>query len=448
MRSLVCTLLCLSFLTVFAHAQLAESYASGREVSAVLTCSPAPCRLPNTRVSQGVKTKLTAPNLAINAQNPLQMVLGVEDTSCTSWGASYSTNDGGTTWTKTCFPVVGVIDVIVSTWMVYDNSGVVHALLGTSNLDCGEDIVLESHSSDNGATWSALNQISSVQFQVMDSQAMDNNPSSPFAGSIYGSVTQSLPFNKVQIQVWRSTDGGGSWTPTVAATLPDTFGFDSEGFSHLEVGKDGTMYMSYMASPSAGSTPNEMMFTKSTDGGQTWSNPVKVFAATAVNTIPNTTVPLGDGPVLAVDNSPAGKSRLYMTFYNWTGTFMQVVVTHSGDGGNTWSSPVPVAPASANHDQFKPYVSVSSTGSVAVTWLDRRDDPANVNYRTYAAFSKSGIFSANIALSAASSTPTYALDYTNSPAANAWSGSTLFTVWPDIRTSGVVQQFIGGYKQQ
>lgn len=137
-----------------------------------------------------------------------------------------------------------------------------------------------------------------------------------------------------------------------------------------------------------------------------------------------------------------------MTFYNWTGTFMQVLVTHSNDGGNTWSAPVPVAPASTAGDQFKPYVSVSASGSVGVTWLDRRDDPSNVNYRPYVAFSRSGTFSKNVALANAISMPTLGLSYNDSPAANAWSGATLFAVWPDTRANGVLNQFIGGYQQQ
>jgi hypothetical protein len=415
-------------------------------VPPTLTCSPTPCRLPNARVTQGSNIDLTAPNLAINPQNHLQMILGEIDTSCTSWGAAYRTSDGGTTWAKTCFPVVGIIDQIVSAWMVYDNNGVVHALLGTTNLDCGDDILLESHSSDNGATWSSLNQFSIVQFQVLDSQAMDNNSGSPFAGNIYGSATEFL-FQAVQIQVAKSMDGGATWTSTIAASLPNTTFFDGEGYSHLDVGKDGTVYLAYMANSNGGLAPNEMMFTKSTDGGQTWSSPVQVYSATPVSALPNTTTYVADAPILAVENSPAGKNGVFMTFYNWTGSFMQVLITHSGDGGNSWSTPVPVAP-SVTHDQFKPYVSVSSTGAVAVTWFDRRDDPANVMYRTYLAISRNGILLSNIALATVSSAPSSSLGFNDSPAANAWSGSTLFAVWPDTRHNGVLQQSIGGFKQQ
>ncbi len=449
MKFLVFMLLCLASLSIFAHGQSTKEFHRVDRIGpANLTCSPAPCRLPNGRVTQGRNTTSTASNLAINAANPLQVIVGVTDPTCSSWQASYSSNDGGTTWTKTCLPFVGVIDVIVQSWMLYDSSGEVHALLHSANLDCGEDQIFESRSSDNGSTWSPLNRLLSVQFAVLDSEAIDNNPGSPFTGNIYGSSTEFLGPTQTEIVVFRSSDGGTSWTPSVAATLPNTLGFDSEGFSSLQIGKDGTVYMAYMASPNGASSPNEMMFVKSVDGGQTWSSPVQIYTATAVVDIPNTTIRIADAPVLAVDNSAAGKNRLYVTFYNWTGTFMQVLLTHSGDGGNSWSTPAPVAPAGATNDQFKPYVSVSSTGSVAVTWLDRRDDPSNMNYRAYVAISKSGIFSRNIALTNVSSTPTVGLTANGSPAANAWSGSTLFSVWPDTRPSGSLQQVIGGYQQQ
>ena len=443
MKFLVSTLLtALAILAGFASAQ-----SNVHRVSPAITCSPAPCRLPNVRVTQGNRISPTAPNLAINQNNPMQMIVGEEDGSCQSAGAAYHSNDGGTSWTKACLPVLDTLDSYSSLWMAYDESGVIHALMGTSNADCGENLILESHSTDNGVTWSALNQLSAVIFQLLDSQAIDNNAGSPFEGNIYGSATLFVS-GKTPVVVWRSTDGGTTWRSTVAATLPFTTFFDGEGYSHLAVGKDGTVYLSYMSSTDGGGVANEIMFTKSVDGGQTWSSPVQVYSASPIRNLPNTSIYVGNSPVVAVDNSPAGKSRLYMTFYNWTGSFMQVLLTHSGDGGNSWSTPVPVAPASAMNDQFKPFVSVSSTGSVAVTWLDRRDDPSNVNYRPYSAISKNGVFSTNVPLANGSSSPLFGLSFNSSPAANAWSGSTLFTVWPDTRQTGSLQQVIGGYKQQ
>src|SRR5229473_7882515 len=411
-----------------------------------VTCSPTPCRLPNVRISRGLIYG-TAANLAINPGNPLQMILGVNDGRCPAFAAAYSTSDGGSTWTKSCLPQLDPIYADGTPVLVYDNNGMVHALTTLFNLDDGEDPSYETHSTDNGLTWSALNLAVPVvpfSFSALDHAVVDDSLGSPFAGTIYASVEQYLSSLDVKISVSRSTDGGVSWNRAIAASLSKTHGLYSEGFSHLAVGKDGTLYLAWMASPNGTFSPNSMMTAKSTDGGVTWSTPVLVYTATAVNQLPNTSIFLPDSPVIAVDTSGGAFSgRLYMTFFNFTGAFMQVLVTQSADGGSTWSTPVPVAPPTATRDQFLPWISVGPDGSASVTWLDRRDDPANVSYRTYLAFSKDGGVSwgRNIPLAKAMSQPTNGDHF----AVNAWVGSTLFAVWPSMKTGGSLQEVLGGF---
>ena len=452
--------LCLGLLTCFLGAtcppvslQAQVSLASGAgavapEAAPGITCSPAPCRLPNIQVSNGSNTGTAPINIAANPNNPQQMITGVSDGSCPASGGAYSTNDGGATWTRSCLPLLDPIDVDSVPSLFYDNNGVVHAITALFNQDDGPVEVYETHSSDNGITWSSLTLAvpDSGLAAPMDSALVDNNPTSPFANAIYVSSTQYGNFNDVHLTVSRSNDGGATWQRATVATMPKTFGIYSEGFSHLALGNDGALYLSWMESPGGTFTPNKMKFAKSIDGGKTWSVPVLVYSATAVNAIPNTSVFRGDSPVIAVDNS-SGRfaGRLYITFYNWTGAFMQVLVTHSSDGGNSWSTPVPVAPPSDTHDQFLPWVSVGPTRRASVTWFDRRDDSANVKYRTFLALSKDGgvTFSNNIPLATVLSQPGFGLNF----ATNAWVGSTLYGVWADTRKQGVLQIFLGGFVQ-
>ena len=107
---------------------------------------------------------------------------------------------------------------------------------------------------------------------------------------------------------------------------------------------------------------------------------------------------------------------------------------HSNDGGVTWSAPVPVAPVSATHDQFQSWVSVSATGLVSITWVDRRDDAANVKYRTYVAFSSDGgvTWGQNIPLTGGLSQPMYGMNF----ATNSWLGSTLYSAYKPLPSSG------------
>lgn len=65
-----------------------------------------------------------------------------------------------------------------------------------------------------------------------------------------------------------------------------------------------------------------------------------------------------------------------------------VLFTRSSDGGRTWSEPLRF---SAGSDILLPALAVDPVnGDVVVSWLDRRDDPANKDVRVYAARSTDG----------------------------------------------------------
>jgi hypothetical protein len=167
--------------------------------------------------------------------------------------------------------------------------------------------------------------------------------------------------------------------------------------------------------------------------------------------IPNTDVYANNIPVVGVDDSNGPYAgTLYVVAYSWTGIYMRVGVIRSTDGGNSWSKPVPVAPPSANHDQFFPWLSVSSTGLVGVSWLDRRNDPANVNYQAFAAISTDGgqSFGANVQLTAAFSNPKLGGDgYSiGSYSGNAWAGPDFIAAWMDDSNSKYFQDVVGGIR--
>lgn len=127
---------------------------------------------------------------------------------------------------------------------------------------------------------------------------------------------------------------------------------------------------------------------------------------------------------------------------------MQVI--RSSDGGKTWSKPVPVAPASDIHDQFFPSLSVSSAGLVGVSWLDRRNDPNNIDYQAFAAISTDGgLTFPNTQLTKAFSNPdnngtgnNWMGDYTG----NTWAGGDFVAAWMDSSNGVDMQEVIGGIR--
>ena len=167
--------------------------------------------------------------------------------------------------------------------------------------------------------------------------------------------------------------------------------------------------------------------------------------------LPNTNqVRVYNYPVIAVDNSNGPYAgNLYLAMYTWAGTYLRVQVIRSTDGGATWSKPVPVAPASDTHDQFFPAISVNPTGLVGVSWLDRRNDPANLSYQAFAAISTDGGKTfPNTQLTTAFSNPDtnggggWMGDYTG----NTWAGGKFIAAWMDSSNGVDMQEVIGGIR--
>lgn len=203
------------------------------------------------------------------------------------------------------------------------------------------------------------------------------------------------------------------------------------------------------------------MFSKSTDCGKTWSQPTQITTASLApdncgafyGCLPHTSERVSNIPAIAIDNSSNKKTKghLYVTTYSYVTGRLRVRVHRSINGGATWTGPKYPAGA-AKHDQFFPWISVSSvTGDVGVTWLDRRDDPADINYEAFATVSNNGGggYKPNVKLASKPSNPfndgfngAFMGDYTG----NIWgSNNNLYASWMDTRNGSFSQDFVGGY---
>jgi len=356
----------------------------------------------------------------------------------------------------------------------FDLNNVVYA---TSIENCGSGApgpssILIEKSTDNGTTWSTPTVAVNTYFSGGDVDKpllqIDDNTGSPHANTLYISATQFDFITGTQITVSHSSDGGATWT--TSAVEPETGSGGIDQFSSLTIGKDGTVYISWMHCQEynfeCAGTVATFYFAKSTDGGNTWSAPTIIGVGLLARdtcssrlpcfygSLPNTTERMDDIPVIGIDNSTgAFHGQLYSAFYTWTGTFMAVEVATSVDGGRTWGAPVPVGRANNTHDQFFPWLNVSSSGIIGVTWLDRRDDPSNISYKAYFTYSTNGgvSFATDKSLGTALSNPfndgfggVFMGDYTGS----VWTSATTPTIyanWPDTRNTVTSQDEIGGY---
>ena len=446
-------------IAVVAFLACASPLAAGQGKPALPSCSPAPCVLPPTQASESGRGDVTDTPITVDPLNPLNLLLGSVDANCPPPGLSgfHLSMDGGATWSRYCMPIIddfhGLTYVPGGEPMVgYDRNGAAYIASGYGDNDgVGYGLIAVEKKAAGGNWGQPIVALSDGQnFPFNGTMAVDTSIQSPYVDSLYiSAVFQNEPRqNKNQVVVAHSYDGGKTWTSIKVAPVQLSPAEDRQ--TAMTVGKDGTLYLSWEycdMSGACGNDPAYMMFAKSGDGGNTWSKPTLVARVTLVYPLPNTQrLSIVNTPAAAVDNSSGPfAGSLYVVMYNWTGTFMQVQVVRSTDGGVTWSKPVPVAPG-ITHDQFLPWISVSPTGLVGVSWLDRRNDPKNVNYQAFAAISRDGgkSFQPNVQLTTAFSEPIIGMgNYTG----DTWDGPNYFVAgWMDDSNGVDIQEEVGGIR--
>jgi len=444
-----------------------QELGSAGSMPPVLDCTPVPCAVNNQQASEGGMPVNDTP-ITGNLLNLDQLLSGGADYNCPQLASFYFSSDGGSTWNVHCSDVLPAFPVgNGGPGVAFDLNNVAYATTVKTSTSGTTGVIALQTSSDRGVTWSAIAEaVSSALGGLSDGAWMqiDNSSTSPRANSIYISTTQ---FNKseTQSEIWaaHSTDRGATFTDVAVSprsVLPKVV-----QFSNLATAANGTVYVTWLACTANGPTGNcggtsaELLFSASSDGGTTWSKQA-VMAKTDLapdacscayyGSLPNTSEPMSNIPVIAVDDTTGPKAgTLYVTYYNWTGTFTQVEVISSANGGATWSAPSQPAPPSDTHDQFFPWIGVSDTSKVGVTWLDRRNDPANISYESFSGDSSNGVTFSDIQLAPELSNPfndgfggTFLGDF----AGNIWTQKTLYAAWPDTRSGINAQNEVGGLR--
>jgi hypothetical protein len=165
--------------------------------------------------------------------------------------------------------------------------------------------------------------------------------------------------------------------------LPD--GTLVDGFYLFKVHQQqGGNFIAVIRSTDRGLTWSKKAIIVSPDGAIGETDPEPIHCRPFITGNPLCTIVRSDGVIedLAVDNSSAHHGRIYVTWQdhqdNPFGDDL-ILLSHSDDGGLTWSAPVKVnqTPSGTLTDQaFEPSVHVNSNGVVAVTYYDFRHDVA------------------------------------------------------------------------
>ena len=260
--------------------------------------------------------------IAENPSNPRQVVGGFNDYrrgdgSC--YGA-FSGN-GGSSWTDTTLPNgftrgTAFGDVAREYWQASGDPSVAWDSQGnayfacqvfqrgpstTNNPDQSSAIYVFRSTGDAGASWNFPGRpavetfttaASGLPFNDKPYMTVDNNASSPFRDRIYVTWTLFGADGTAYIYEVHSDDYGQTFSsPVVVSTTSslcsNTFGLptpqgtcNENQFSDPFTGPDGTLYVAFAnfnnSVASSSDNHNQVLLARSTDGGQTFSAPVKV----------------------------------------------------------------------------------------------------------------------------------------------------------------------------
>ena len=341
-------------------------------------------KVPHARVFTLTPTPgyFTEPGIAVNLTNPQQVVAVFQDNA----HAAYSW-DAGRTWQ----PAEGVdpknyrISGDVS--VAFDNRG--HAIicyiafdkLGTFNYwahGATRNGVFVRRSLDGGKSWEAdhipvAEQPSSPGIPFEDKPyVVADKSKSKYAGNLYIGWTRWRIADS-QMVLSRSTDDGKTWSQPIEIDahpgLPRDDNGAAEGFDGV-VGPDGKLYAIW-------SQDNAIMLTSSRDGGKTFSHARAIIHTAPIMFAIQTLERANGFPQIAIDPK---SSRLYVTWSDYRNGDLDVFIASSDKGGKHWAAPVRVNndPIHDGAEQFFQWLAVDPTdGSIDVLFYDRRGDPQN-----------------------------------------------------------------------
>jgi hypothetical protein len=211
----------------------------------------------------------------------------------------------------------------------------------------------------------------------------------PTGGNVYVTFT-SFPatFFAAQLPIMfsRSTDGGASFSVPIQLSQPGTFNQGSEPV----VGPSGEIYVAWLQFFGPGGTG--IVVARSTDGGVSFGLPV--FAAPVLQIGFASGEMMGNFRVNSfprMDVDPTN-GNVYLTYAGRfsIGDSGDVFFVRSVNGGASWSTPIRINDDLGNKDQFFPDVAVNSAGVIRLYWYDKRKDHVNLRMTLFTAISTNG----------------------------------------------------------
>ncbi|KJK46632.1 hypothetical protein UK23_22985 [Lentzea aerocolonigenes] len=343
------------------------------------------------------------PQVAVNPVNPAEMIGASQQDRWPDGGArglsSWISHNGGASWSKlpdvpwsACQGGPTRFGRVTDPWVTYDKAGNAYFIgQPIDSAELGLSAISVTSLDRSTGTWrppQIIQEDNGDRFVFNDKVSITGDPTR--AGYAYATwLRGAYPNNgkqsptadlhsfayRGQAMFSRTTDGGLTWSTPVPMRNSNTY---LQG-NQIAVGPDGTLYDA-AANLFTGGTVNDngvyMSVMTSRDAGLHWSAPAKVAPLTFAQLfVPDDNFPIRAGdyiPDIAVDMT---SGAVYVVWGDGLGTAVnRVVLARSTDGGRHWSGPAVVATGGPGVQSYNHAIDVSDTGMVTLTYWDDRNN--------------------------------------------------------------------------
>jgi len=372
-------------LALLMSAFLAAAAAAGPFEVKILTAASGPSPFAHgCPGALGDETKVTGleiePAIAVNPTNPRNIVATWKQDISGAFNARddlvASSFDGGRTWHRTTIPGLtrcsgGTADTASDPWVSFAGDGTAYfgGQAGSLTSDPPPIAIVASNSSDGGRHWAP-------PATVAPPLEGNENPAITGSPALHGHAYMTWAnFSNVvlprtnTVEFSRTIDGGATWSAPVLVDQPSPFAIDLA--PRIRVVPNGTL-LAIFARADFETGLATIQVARSLDEGQTWLPPVEAGSKPLLGEIldPET------GEILPQPGFPssavAPDGTVYVAFENSSSPQSGAIgVLRSLDGGVTWSTTMlPGVSAFA----FEPAIAVDQHGTVGVIWYDLRND--------------------------------------------------------------------------
>jgi len=241
---------------------------------------------------------------------------------------------------------------------------------------------------NNGVSWTITQSADPGAGLLADKNhfMVDNSITSQYQGYLYNAWTKfySAGADNQKVHINRSVDGGATWSAN--NNLSSALGSYLDQGVNIQTGPAGEVYVIWTAYPGPGLTDEKAIgFCKSTDGGATYSAPVKAIDNTRGIRVTGCgkSMRANSFPSMCVDNSfGPNRGTIYIVWPNVgvpginTGTDVDIYMIKSADGGGTWAAPIRVNtdPSGLGKKHYFSWITCDpKTGTLNVIFYDDRN---------------------------------------------------------------------------